>query len=465
MCRLDGMHAGKLLQLNTGRALVLWGMKDARRDVKGAERRGVISVRSRHAAEHTGPAGLQALDLDQRALEYEALRRELAERKAQAKLEERRHLEAQNKVMNDKLKLTTAACVTRLSAEDEAKRADPELWGDAERRRLERRRTTMASAAVTPTRLLRSSVPAAGHNTAQPMLSQTLLQSGAHVPHCAAIAPLCNEDKERSSRDEGHLESRTIVAAAVADAPSTALQVESQAPAAGAAASTPTTPLRRRRSNHAASPPPAREHVAGPIVSRGGSVITVVCYNQLLQAEANRQLAEQVRANTAALEKQRAEAAKLDRQRKHARAQAHRNTADAKATPGGGKIALDGHVTAVEGRAEARPSLAAADGAEPDPRIEMRASVSLQREGQHRKTAAALRFKQDQRARVEAAKQLEAQRSRKQSPARQTTVRSIQGESFSARGATPTNLALTLAQTVVSEKLNPESEDGIAVLL
>ena len=174
------------------------------------------------------------------------------------------------------------------------------------------------------------------------------------------------------------------------------------------------------RSPHAASrsrspspPVTEREHIAGPIVSRGGRVITVVCYRQLLQAQANREVAEQVRANTAVLTQRRAEAEKLEQLRRQARAQAHRRpdsraAADAKATPVAG------------GKADAKAV---------NPRIEPRTAQSLhrlQREGQHRKTAAALRLKQEQRAQLEIAKQQETQRSRtsvRQGSARQPSAR------------------------------------------
>lgn len=142
-------------------------------------------------------------------------------------------------------------------------------------------------------------------------------------------------------------------------------------------------------------------------------MITVVCYRQLLQAQANREVAEQVRANTAVLTQRRAEAEKLEQLRRQARAQAHRRpdsrpAADAKATPVAG------------GKEDAKAV---------NLRIEPRTAQSLhrlQREGQHRKTAAALRLKQEQRAQLEIAKQQETQRSRnsvRQGSARQPSAR------------------------------------------
>jgi hypothetical protein len=559
----------------------------------GGEHSAPQTVRAKYAANRTaaGPPGLAALHLEEQAMEYEALRRELAERKAESQLEARRSLEAQNKVIRERLLSVDAVSVTHLSTEDEARRANPEMWGEAERARLTRRKKNQEPAiyypifvaAVAVTRLAhRRSVarrrttheeqhdegneehraggelrgehrqatvhkgshtsaageqaerPAAermpdrGHCRSNSLLTSTPAIEEAHLavgesspssvvlaeprrpvqqvssalrnqlvpapqrpvqqllsalpdqlvpapqrpvqqvpnsmPNALAIcaeAPQSSAEGQPQSSAEGQPQSSakgqqhaggatqalgrysaalaaapvngkgkgdgqhevgrhrlpavsppTAAVLAFARAPSsTTTAMLSMAEHHGPSAILATSGSSARvgscaRSPHAASrsrspspPVTEREHIAGPIVSRGGRVITVVCYRQLLQAQANREVAEQVRANTAVLTQRRAEAEKLEQLRRQARAQAHRRpdpraAADAKATPVAG------------GKEDAKAV---------NPRIEPRTAQSLlrlQREGQHRKTAAALRLKQEQRAQLEIAKQQETQRSR-----------------------------------------------------
>ena len=526
------------------------------------------TVRAKYAANRTaaGPPGLAALHLEEQAMEYEALRRELTERKAESQLEARRSLEAQNKVIRERLLSVDAVSVTHLSTEDEARRANPEMWGEAERARLTRRKKNQEPAiyypifvaAVAVTRLGRSvarrrtthegqhdegneehraggelrgehrqatvhkgshtsaageqaerpaaeRMPARGQCRSTSLLTSTPALEEAHfavgesspssvvlaepqrpvqqllcaLPDQLVPAPqrpvqqvpnsmpnalaICAEAPQSSAKGQQHAGGATQAlgrySAALAAAPvngkgkgdghhevgrhrlpavspptaavlafarapsstTTAMMsmAEHQGPGAILATSGSSTRVGScatsgsstrvgscARSPHAASrsrspspPVTEREHIAGPIVSRGGRVITVVCYRQLLQAQANREVAEQVRANTAVLTQRRAEAEKLEQLRRQARAQAHRRpdpraAADAKATPVAG------------GKEDAKAV---------NPRIEPRTAQSLhrlQREGQHRKTAAALRLKQEQRAQLEIAKQQETQRSR-----------------------------------------------------
>jgi hypothetical protein len=547
------------------------------------------TVRAKYAANRTaaGPPGLAALHLEEQAMEYEALRRELAERKAESQLEARRSLEAQNKVIRERLLSVDAVSVTHLSTEDEARRANPEMWGEAERARLTRRKKNQEPAiyypifvaAVAVTRLARSRrsvarrrstheeqhdegneehraggelrgehrqapvhkgshtsaageqaerpaaerMPARGQCRSNSLLTSTPAIEEAHfavgesspssvvlaeprrpvqqvssalrnqlvpapqrpvqqvpnsMPNALAIcaeAPQSSAEGQPQSSAEGQPQSSakgqqhaggatqalgrysaalaaapvngkgkgdgqhevgrhrlpavsppTAAVLAFARAPSsTTTAMLSMAEHHGPSAILATSGSSARvgscaRSPHAASrsrspspPVTEREHIAGPIVSRGGRVITVVCYRQLLQAQANREVAEQVRANTAVLTQRRAEAEKLEQLRRQARAQAHRRpdpraAADAKATPVAG------------GKEDAKAV---------NPRIEPRTAQSLlrlQREGQHRKTAAALRLKQEQRAQLEIAKQQETQRSRtsvRQGSARQPSAR------------------------------------------
>jgi len=548
------------------------------------------TVRAKYAANRTaaGPPGLAALHLEEQAVEYEALRRELAERKAESQLEARRSLEAQNKVIRERLLSVDAVSVTHLSTEDEARRANPEMWGEAERARLTRRKKNQEPAiyypifvaAVAVTRLGRSvarrrtthegqhdegneehraggelrgehrqatvhkgsHTSAAGEQAERPaaermpdrgqcrsnsLLTSTPAIEEAHLavgesspssvvlaeprrpvqqvssalrnqlvpapqrpvqqllsalpdqlvpapqrpvqqvpnsmPNALAIcaeAPQSSAEGQPQSSAEGQPQSSakgqqhaggatqalgrysaalaaapvngkgkgdgqhevgrhrlpavsppTAAVLAFARVPSSTTAMMSMDEQYGPGAILGTSGSSSRvgscaRSPHAASrsrspspPVTEREHIAGPIVSRGGRVITVVCYRQLLQAQANREVAEQVRANTAVLTQRRAEAEKLEQLRRQARAQAHRRpdpraAADAKATPVAG------------GKEDAKAV---------NPRIEPRTAQSLlrlQREGQHRKTAAALRLKQEQRAQLEIAKQQETQRSR-----------------------------------------------------
>jgi hypothetical protein len=547
------------------------------------------TVRAKYAANRTaaGPPGLAALHLEEQAMEYEALRRELAERKAESQLEARRSLEAQNKVIRERLLSVDAVSVTHLSTEDEARRANPEMWGEAERARLTRRKKNQEPAiyypifvaAVAVTRLARSRrsvarrrstheeqhdegneehraggelrgehrqapvhkgshtsaageqaerpaaerMPARGQCRSNSLLTSTPAIEEAHfavgesspssvvlaeprrpvqqvssalrnqlvpapqrpvqqvpnsMPNALAIcaeAPQSSAEGQPQSSAEGQPQSSakgqqhaggatqalgrysaalaaapvngkgkgdgqhevgrhrlpavsppTAAVLAFARAPSsttTAMMSMAEHQGPGAILATSGSSARVgscARSPHAASrsrspspPVTEREHIAGPIVSRGGRVITVVCYRQLLQAQANREVAEQVRANTAVLTQRRAEAEKLEQLRRQARAQAHRRpdsraAADAKATPVAG------------GKADAKAV---------NPQFEPRTAQSLhrlQREGQHRKTAAALRLKQEQRAQLEIAKQQETQRSRtsvRQGSARQPSAR------------------------------------------
>ena len=553
----------------------------------GGEHSAPQTVRAKYAANRTaaGPPGLAALHLEEQAMEYEALRRELAERKAESQLEARRSLEAQNKVIRERLLSVDAVSVTHLSTEDEARRANREIWGEAERARLTRRKKNLEpaiyypifAAAVAVTRLAHrrcvarrrtthevqhdkgheehraggelrgehrqptvhkgSHTSAAGEQAERPaaermpargqcrsnsILTSTPAIEEAHfavgesspssvvlaeprrpvqqvpsalpdqlvpapqrpvqqvpnsMPNALAIcaeAPQSSAKGQPQSSAEGQPQSSakgqphaggatqalgrysaalaaapvngkgkgdgqhevgrhrlpavsppTAAVLAFARAPSSTTAMMSMAEHHGPGAILATSGSSARvgscaRSPHAASrsrspspPVTEREHIAGPIVSRGGRVITVVCYRQLLQAQANREVAEQVRANTAVLTQRRAEAEKLEQLRRQARAQAHRRpdpraAADAKATPVAG------------GKEDAKAV---------NPRIEPRTAQSLhrlQREGQHRKTAAALRLKQEQRAQLEIAKQQETQRSRnsvRQGSARQPSAR------------------------------------------
>ena len=577
----------------------------------GGEHSAPQTVRAKYAAKRTaaGPPGLAALHLEEQAMEYEALRRELAERKAESQLEARRSLEAQNKAIRERLLSVDAVSVTHLSTEDEARRANPEMWGEAERARLTRRKKNQEpaiyypifAAAVAVTRLGRSvarrrttleeqhdegheehraggelrgehrqgtvhkgsHTSAAGEQADRPAAermaargqcrSNSLLTSSPSIeeshfavgesspssvvlvgarrpvqqlpsalpdplvppparrpiqqlpsstpnalvicaeapqisaecqPHAggatqalgrysavSAATPLNGKGKGDGQHEDGRHRlpavspptaaalwgggravvstcmqgcsvngstlrppTAAMLAFARAPSPTTAIMsmAEHQRPGAVLAASVSSARVGScARSSHAASrsrspSPPAteREHIAGPIVSRGGRVITVVCYRQLLQAQANREVAEQVRANTAVLTQRRAEAEKLEQQRRQAR-QAHRRpdsraAADAKATP----------VAGVKADAKAvNPRIEPVNTRAVNPRIEPRTAQGiqrLQREGQHRKTAAALRLKQEQRAQLEIAKQQETQRSRcsvRQGSARHSSAR------------------------------------------